>query len=409
LSLAPNQREMSEPESTRLRAVSMSRLAMSNFLSLGSEGAEFHLGNLNVLVGPNGSGKTNLFEAIRILRTAPRDFGFPMNSNGGVEAYLWRGVPRATLAKLQASISVNPLPTTYRHEIGFGSDSGRTSIHIETMRPEFEGDGEEFIETLEREPEGLVNRLRTKTGSIYQSRSVVRLNESGIEKARDSSAFPILASIADYYESIKIYSDWTMGRDSPTRRPVAAGTPSDVLLEDSSNLAFVLAELRSTAALPKIREALGRLKETYADFSIRPVGGQLQLYVEEDGILGGINSIRLSDGTLRFLALTAVLLHPNPAPMIVIDEPEIGMHPDLIEAIAEMIIEASSRTQLIIATHSPELLSCLRTSIDRLYAFQSSTIGSVVRGFSREELGEYLADTPLGELWKQGDLGGNRF
>ena len=126
-------------------------------------------------------------------------------------------------------------------------------------------------------------------------------------------------------------------------------------------------------------------------------------------MVGGIDALRLSDGTLRFLALAAVLLHPKPPALVVIDEPEIGMHPDLIEAIAEMIMEAATRTQLIIATHSPELLTCLRGGIDRLYAFGAGAEGTTVRGFDRAQLETYLEEEPLGELWRQGDFGGNRF
>jgi predicted ATPase len=391
------------------RGTQLCQLELQNFLSFGPQEAEFLFGNLNVLVGPNGSGKTNLFEAIRVLRSCVRDFGSPMYANGGVEAYLWRGEGAGPLATVRAFIVVKVADGVYEHEVQFRSGNGRVALEHESVKPSFENNGSGWIETLELDPDRVVNRLRTTRDSVFQVRGDVRVNESGLERARDSSMFPILTGIGDFYETIRIYSEWTIGQSSPARRSVPAGTPSDILLEDSSNLAFVLAELRSTRSLPKIRAALRRLKETYEDFSIRPVGGQLQLYVEEQGVLGGINAMRLSDGTLRYLALAAVLLHPNPPPLILIDEPEVGLHPDLIEGVSEMIIEACTKTQVIVATHSPDLLSYLRSSIDRLYAFQAGPNGSEARGFSRTELEDYLVETPLGELWKQGDFGGNRF
>ena len=393
-------------------------LSLSNFLSYGPEGVEFTFGSLNVLVGPNGSGKTNLVEALRVMRSSTTGFGAPMITGGGVEAYVYSGKRYAENgATLDLHFHLPSFDKSVRHLVTFESRNGRPSLGDEWIGPEW-GPGTHIPDAvLQRTGADEANvvgdwsfkRIAGKITSTRIRKDELRIDESGIEKHRDTSLYPLLASVAEFYESIAIYAEWTIGRDAPPRRSVPAGTRSDVLLEDASNLAFVLSELRATRALPEIKRALRRLKATYEDFSIRPVGGQLQLYVEEEGVVGGINALRLSDGTLRFLALAAVLLHPKPPALVVIDEPEIGMHPDLIDAIAEMILEAAGRTQLIIATHSPELLTSLRRGIDRLYAFGAGAEGTTVRGFDRDQLAAYLAEEPLGELWRQGDFGGNRF
>lgn len=400
------------------RSRQLRSLSLQNFLSYGPEETEFTFGALNVLVGPNGSGKTNLIEALRVMRSSTTGFGAPMIAGGGVEAYLYRDGDSIVIAKIELHCALQQVEPTVRHSADFVGVFGEVLLNGEFVGPEvgLRTDHPEFaFMRVGGSGARLIRRNPDEEGTESEysrrvlSQGKLRNNESGLEKRRDPDIFPLLSDLAEFYESIAIYGEWTIGRDAPPRKSVPAGTRSDVLLEDASNLAFVLSELRATRALPEIKKALRRLKETYEDFSIRPVGGQLQLYVEEEGVVGGVNAMRLSDGTLRFLALAAVLLHPKPPALVVVDEPEIGMHPDLIEAIAEMILEAAKRTQLIIATHSPELLTFLRPGIDRLYAFGAGAEGTTVRGFDRGQLEAYLAEEPLGELWRQGDFGGNRF
>jgi len=118
---------------------------------------------------------------------------------------------------------------------------------------------------------------------------------------------------------------------------------------------------------------------------------------------------RLSDGTLRFLALAAILLQSNPPPLICLEEPELGMHPDMIRIVAGMIIDASANTQLIVTTHSEHLLTALQDDFDALFAFDAGLAGSIVRRFSREEYKSWRQEHTLGELWTSGELGGNRW
>lgn len=400
------------------RSRQLRSLSLANFLSYGPEGTEFTFGALNVLVGPNGSGKTNLIEALRVMRSSTTGFGASMLGGGGIEAYLWRGRSDPRFASLRAVVDFSEDYGRFGQEITFGSLEGRADIASETIRRDVLFHGGLALPLFARYADGRIDVLARvpKDGqepSSWPLRAIpvtyIRSDESGLERRRDHEAYPWLATIAEFYEDVAIYGEWTIGRSAPPRGGVSAGTRSDKLEENASNLANVMLELRRTAALPKLRAALRRLKATYEDFSVSPVGAQYQLYVEEEGVVGGINALRLSDGTLRFLALAAVLLHPKPPALVVIDEPEIGMHPDLIEAIAEMILEAAGRTQLIIATHSPDLLSFLRKGVDRLYAFGAGAEGTTVRGFDRTQLEAYLAEEPLGELWRQGDFGGNRF
>jgi predicted ATPase len=160
----------------------------------------------------------------------------------------------------------------------------------------------------------------------------------------------------------------------------------------------------------RIKQLLPELKETYRDYVTRLVWGQVGLELIElpfDKV--PIPANRLSDGTLRFLALAAILLRTDPAPVICLEEPELGMHPDMIRMVAQMIIEASSKTQLIITTHSEHLLTALQDNFDVLFAFNSSAKGSLVQQLSREDFHQWRADHALGDLWSSGELGGVRY
>jgi predicted ATPase len=176
------------------------------------------------------------------------------------------------------------------------------------------------------------------------------------------------------------------------------------------DLALALNGLEETAAHERIRALLRELKETYRDYVTRILFGRVGLeLVESPFTKQPLPATRLSDGTLRFLALAAILLQPDPPPLICVEEPELGMHPDMIRMVAQMIVEASAKTQLIVSTHSEHLLSALQEDFDVLFAFDASTSGSVVRSFSREEYQSWKEEHTLGELWTSGELGGNRW
>ncbi len=137
--------------------------------------------------------------------------------------------------------------------------------------------------------------------------------------------------------------------------------------------------------------------------------GRVGLFLVEEPYEIPVPASRLSDGTLHFLALATILLRQSPPPIVCLDEPELGMHPDMIRMLAEMIIEASHRTQLIISTHSEHLLSALQNDFDVLFAFNGHLEGSTVQALSREDYHTWRADHALGELWSSGEIGGVRF
>ena len=140
--------------------------------------------------------------------------------------------------------------------------------------------------------------------------------------------------------------------------------------------------------------------------SIKVEAGTVQVFMHEAGLKTPTPAVRLSDGTLRFLGLLAILLSPSPAPLICIDEPEMGLHPDAIHLLAELMIDASKCTQLIVTTHSDVLISALTEQAESVLVCEN-TQGTRIKALESEKLKFWLDRYRLGDLWRMGELGGN--
>jgi predicted ATPase len=122
-----------------------------------------------------------------------------------------------------------------------------------------------------------------------------------------------------------------------------------------------------------------------------------------------IPASRLSDGTLRWLALLTVLLHPSPPPLVCLEEPELGMHPDAIRMLAELLIQASERMQLIVTTHSDALIDQFSEAPDSVIVFEKEEGSTKMTRLNKERLSSWLERYSLGQLWRTGEIGGNRW
>ena len=133
------------------------------------------------------------------------------------------------------------------------------------------------------------------------------------------------------------------------------------------------------------------------------------MFVGEKGLREPVPATHLSDGTLRYLCLLTILCHPNPPPLICIEEPELGMHPDIIPTIAEMLVEASTRTQLIVTTHSDTLIDALNDTPESVVVCEKDENGTSMKRLDKKELAKWLEKYTLGQLWREGEIGGNRW
>ena len=179
--------------------------------------------------------------------------------------------------------------------------------------------------------------------------------------------------------------------------------------EDISNLGLMLNRLNSESRTKS--ELLKYLKTFYdgAEGIVTPIQGGLVdvRLVERGGV--SISAVRLSDGTLRWLALLTILLHDTPPPLVCIEEPELGLHPDIIPPLAQLLREASQRMQLIVTTHSDALVSELTDIPETVIVCEKENGSTVLKRLERKRLDAWLKTYSLGHLWRKGEIGGNRW
>ena len=136
-------------------------------------------------------------------------------------------------------------------------------------------------------------------------------------------------------------------------------------------------------------------------------GGTVQVFLQEENC--SVPATRLSDGTLRYLCLLAILCHPTPPAVICIEEPELGLHPDVLPTLAELLKEASERTQLFITTHSDVLVDAMSDRPEVVLIAEKGPTGTSLTRLDPKELAPWLEKYRLGELWTRGEIGGTRW
>lgn len=399
------------PSSGSESRFALQELEIEGLLSFG-EKTHFALGQLNILIGPNGSGKSNLIDCVRLLCNAPIDIQVTFLESG-FEDWLYKGYQKqAGIGFLQAIVKVPELADSIRHQIRLGPPrNSRAQLEevIASGRADSEQADPYFVGSHRSEATltflGTAKRRRRRQLGANEYDPF----QSILSQIRENGQYPEITRLASLYANFRIYSEWEFGRNSNLRQSTPINRSGTTLSETMNDLPLILNGLENTSAHLAIRDFLQELKETYRDYTTRIFFGRVGLELVEAPFELPVPAKRLSDGTLRFLALAAILLQPDPPSLICVEEPELGMHPDMIRMVAMMIVQASTKTQLIITTHSEHLLSALQDDFDALFAFDTGLAGSIVRRFSREEYEDWRDEHTLGELWTSGELGGNRW
>jgi len=226
---------------------------------------------------------------------------------------------------------------------------------------------------------------------------------------RDPETYPELAWLAQSYEKVRIYREWAFGRNAVFREPQKADSRNDLLEEDFSNLGLVLNRLKTRFPAAK-RAILKSLQDLYAgitDFEVFIEGGTVQVFFTEGDF--AIPATRLSDGTLRYLCLLAILCDPEPAPLICIEEPELGLHPDILPGLADLLRATSNRTQLIVTTHSDILVDAMTETPESVVVCGKYEGQTTMERLNPADLRHWLEKYRLGQLWTQGEIGGTRW
>ncbi len=236
-----------------------------------------------------------------------------------------------------------------------------------------------------------------------------RSTEPVLRQISDPDRFYPLFTLKRALEEFVVYYHFDASFKSPIRQPASYGTETK-LLPDGQNLMTILNHIKNNYSLSynQIEESIKKIHPYFKDINFAFLGSKLYLVLREEYLTRSVSIEHISDGTLRYLLLLSVLFNPEKGRLLCIDEPETGLHPDMINTIANAIKQASSDTQLIIATHSPLLLNSF--DIDDILIFEKDNHNETRVGVKySDEFDQWSEDYLSGQAWLQGLIGGKRW
>ena len=334
--------------------------------------ARLSLNPLNVITGPNGSGKSNLYRGLWLMsQVCEGNFAQAICREGGFLSALWAGPKK----------DKNPV----RMSLGFRTDEFSFSIScgfppVEPLyRNPFRFDPEikeEFVwHGLVRKPSTTllerkagITRIRDIEGKWVDYPLVLAENESVLSQLREPHRFPELFALREELRGWRFYHAFRTDEDSPMRYP-RVGVRTPVLSHDGSDLAAALQTIYEIGNGSKLSEIIAQafpgrvvriLTNEENSMQVTPRSMEYQVALESEDMTRLLTARELSDGTLKFLCLAASLLSPRPPKLIALNEPESSLHPDLLPALAELIVHASEKSQIWVSTHSSILTECIR-------------------------------------------------
>ena len=385
-------------------------IRLDGFLSFPPGSPAFELQPLNVLIGPNGSGKSNFIDAFGLLAATPHDFAAAARA-GGAEEWLWKGGGGSDRARIEIVLG-DGTPT--RRPLRYGLEFGVVERRVEVLDEMLEdaeplpGRDKVFFYYRFRQGHPAINVRQADGDSVKRllKRESLLPDQSVLAQRKDPDLYPEVTWVGRRLPTFVTFREWTFGQDAPLRRPQRADLQDDLLLPDNRNLALVLNYIEHSGE-SRLEERMREFFPRFERLSTRVAGGAVQFYLHETGFASPIPATRLSDGTVRFMALLATLLHPSPPPLVCIDEPELGLHPDAVLDVGRMLVEASERMQLIVTTHSDALVSALSDDVQSVVVCERPGAGTELRRLDPDELATWLGEYGLGDGWRMGALGGN--
>ncbi len=394
------------------------RIRLNGLLSFPPDMEPLDLQPLNVLIGPNGSGKTNLIEAFELLHATPTNFAAAVRDGGGAEEWLWKGENPANAAELDlvtGDMTPSGRRRPLRYRLEFTSSNARVEVldeAIEEVKPDRGHDDPYFYYRFQRghpviNVKGTAENSYGRNVERHLKRDNLLPDQSVLAQRKEPDLYPEITWIGGQFGQIQVFRNWTFGRYTPLRRPQHADLPEDRLLPDSSNLSLILNQVEHRDPR-RFNELLKRFFPRFERMSTKISGGTVQFFLHESDFKSPIPPTRLSDGTVRFVAILATLLAPLPPPLVCIEEPELGLHPDAVALVADLLIEASERMQIIVTTHSDTLVSALTDRPEAVVVFERPGAGTVPRRLDPTRLAHWLnRNYTLGDVWQRGGIGGN--
>lgn len=405
----------------------------AGLLSFPDDTPPLALGRLNLLIGPNASGKSNLLDVFDLLRAAPFDIQDSVRLGGGARNWIWRDHQSKT-AQLDVTTNISghefshrfqfldfelklmPVQEQIRHlpdTLIFESLAGSATSKLLRQKGPNELPAElaaySNFDAATRETALQLWRLDNKHGEIVEIDSETPGDQSVLAKFRSPIDYPQLNALAGVYGTIRKFSEWSFGRGNPIRKPQPADGRGDFLDSDSTNLGMVLSKLGTDPeAKQLIVDGMRELYEGFTDIETVVESGTVRIFFTERG-RRSIPAVRLSDGALRYLYLLTILYGPDVGTIDCIEEPELGLHPDIVATLGKHLRQASERKQLIVTTHSDTIVDSLSDVPEAVITFENDGSGTRMLRLDAADLQKWLSEYRLGELWTSGQIGGTRW
>ena len=349
-------------------------------------------GDLNVLIGPNGGGKSNLLRVLQLLQAAADGrLAKWVQREGGIVPMVWDGKATGIEMILGASTAVS---------VTNGADRSTRSYHLR----------------IDRTPAGrfgiaeeqLSPALHAESATLMVPTDGALQRETTLSSAGSlPGADPVLGRFREWMRGWGMHHDFRTDAESPPRR--GAVSQYETRLEPAGdNLVSVLHTLYTESR--RFRQDMDDAMSAafggdFGELLFPPEADQrVQLRVRWKSMERAQSAADLSDGTIRFLHLLAILANPDPPPLIAIDEPETGLHPRMQHIVAEFAADAAGRTQVVLTTHSPEFLDCFEDTVPTTTVVEwQEGQGTTLRSLSGEALAEWVKHFSLGEIIRTGE------
>lgn len=386
------------------------RLCIEGFRSLRK--INWSPGDLNVIIGPNGTGKSNLLRFLELISiSAQGRLGKHIQSLGGMDPIVWDGSATSVRFTLETMPEGGEMgPDKYELELARLGSGSSYKVDKEQLVNSYklrQGEEKNPFKFMQRTAKSAVI-FDENSRSFTPPEEFVSDEESLLSLA--SGPFTVNHNIPPFQRclaAISVYHDLHTNKDAPVRQPPIFCMEYKVD-PDGQNLISVMHTLYTGDRNFKkdidsaMRAAFG---DDFEELIFAPASDQrIQMRIRWKSLRREQSAAELSDGTLRFLFLLTVLASPSPAPIVAIDEPETGLHPSMLPLIAEYAVDAAKRSQIILTTHSPQLLDAFTDTLPTTTIAKREKGETMLQTLTGRELDYWLKEYSLGALFKSGEL-----
>jgi predicted ATPase len=367
----------------------MTTLAISGYRSL--RDIRVRLSRLTIVTGANGSGKSSLYRALRLLADiAQGRIVQSLAAEGGLQSTLWAGpetfsrAMKAGTQPVQGLVRKNPISL----KLGFSGEDYGYAIDLGLPSPGspllFNNDPTIKTESLwTGERLGRANafairrgpsvQIRNDDGEWRQAHTTIEPFDSMMTQCSDPREAIELMVLRERMRDWRFYDHMRTDLDAPARKP-QVGTYTPVLASDGSDIAAAIQTIRLIGDGAQLNDAVADAFPG-GSVAVSSNGAYFEIQMRQHGLLRPLNASELSDGTLRYLLLVAALLSPRPPALMILNEPETSLHPDLLPALARLIVQASQQTQMIVVSHARQLVTALDAEADSRQIMLEKTLG----------------------------------